>query len=133
MKKRVMEPADKQPYLRALPAVDELLRHPQMQSHLKTFSKEFVVGSIRRIMDRKRQVILNSADPQEAASITVAPEGLLADIEEEIAQTARPSLRRVINATGVVLHTNLGRLRWLRMSYGISRKLPVGTQTWNST
>jgi len=104
-----MEPADKQPYLRALPAVDELLRHPQMQSHLKTFSKEFVVGSIRRIMDRKRQVILNSADPQEAASITVAPEGLLADIEEEIAQAARPSLLRVINATGVVLHTNLGR------------------------
>ncbi len=104
-----MEPADKQQYLRALPAVDEILRHPQMQSHLKKFSREFVVGSIRRIMDQKRQAILKSADPQEASSIAVAPEGLIADVEEEIALAARPSLRRVINATGVVLHTNLGR------------------------
>ena len=60
-------------------------------------------------MDEKRQAILISADPQEAASVPVAPEGLLADVEKEMAQTARPSLRRVINATGVVLHTNLGR------------------------
>jgi len=60
-------------------------------------------------MDQKRQAILNSADPQEAASVPVAAEGLLADVEKEMAQTARPSLRRVINATGVVLHTNLGR------------------------
>ena len=68
-----------------------------------------VLASIRRIMDQKRQAILNSADPQEAASVPVAAEGLLADVEKEMAQTARPSLRRVINATGVVLHTNLGR------------------------
>jgi len=104
-----MEPEDKQPYLRALPAVDELLRHSQIQSHLKIFSKELVVGSIRRIMEQKRQAILNSANLQEAASVGVAWEELLAAVEEEVTKTARPSLRRVINATGVVLHTNLGR------------------------
>ncbi len=104
-----MEPADKQPYLRALPAVDELLRHPRIQPYLRIFNKELVLASIRRIMDQKRQAILNSADPQEAASVPVAAEGLLADVEKEMAQTVRPSLRRVINATGVVLHTNLGR------------------------
>ena len=104
-----MEPADKQFYLRALPAVDELLRHPRIQPYLRIFNKELVLASVRRIMDQKRQAILNSADPQEAASVPVAAEGLLADVEKEMAQTARPSLRRVINATGVVLHTNLGR------------------------
>jgi L-seryl-tRNA(Ser) seleniumtransferase len=104
-----MEPADKQQYLRALPAVDEILRHPQIQSHLRIFSKEFVVGSIRRIVNQKRQAILNSLDPQEAASVPVGPEALLGDVEEEMTLSARPSLRRVINATGVILHTNLGR------------------------
>jgi L-seryl-tRNA(Ser) seleniumtransferase len=104
-----MEPEDKQPYLRALPAVDELLRHSQIQSHLKIFSKELVVGSIRRIMEQKRQAILKSANLQEAASVGIALEELLAAVEEEVTKTARPSLRRVINATGVVLHTNLGR------------------------
>jgi L-seryl-tRNA(Ser) seleniumtransferase len=104
-----METEDKQPYLRTLPAVDEFLRHPQIQSHLKNFSKEMVVGSIRRVMDRKRQAILSSASLQEAASVKVASKELLTAVEEEIAKTTHPSLRRVINATGVILHTNLGR------------------------
>jgi len=104
-----MEPEDRQRYLRALPAVDELLRHPQSQARLRIYSKALVVGSIRRVLERKRQAILRSAGEQEASAVELAQEHLLAAVEEELATAVRPSLRPVINATGVVLHTNLGR------------------------
>jgi L-seryl-tRNA(Ser) seleniumtransferase len=104
-----MEPENRQRYLRALPAVDELLRHPQSQAHLKIHSKELVVQSIRRVLERKRQGLLWSADEQEASSVEMSQEHLLSAIREELAAARRPSLRPVINATGVVLHTNLGR------------------------
>jgi len=104
-----MEPEDRQRFLRALPAVDELLRHPQIQAHLKIQPKELVVGSIRVVLRKKRQAILGSADGRGAAAVEIAQEHLLAAVEEELAAAARPSLRPVINATGVVLHTNLGR------------------------
>ncbi|MBI5966700.1 MAG: L-seryl-tRNA(Sec) selenium transferase [Deltaproteobacteria bacterium] len=104
-----MEPEDRQRYLRALPAVDELFRHPQSQAHLKIYSKALVVASIRRVLERKRQAILRSASEQGAGAVEMAQEHLLAAVEEELAAATRPSLRPVINATGVVLHTNLGR------------------------
>jgi L-seryl-tRNA(Ser) seleniumtransferase len=104
-----MEPEDRQRYLRALPAVDELLRHPQIQTHLKNHSKQLVVGAIRRVLERKRQAILRNPDGQDTGSLETAPESLLAVVAEELAAASRFSLRPVINATGVVLHTNLGR------------------------
>ena len=104
-----MEPEDRQQYLRTLPAVDELLRHPQSQAHLKIHSKELVVQSIRRVLERKRQAILRSADEREASSVEISPEHLLTVIQEELDAAHSPSFRPVINATGVVLHTNLGR------------------------
>jgi L-seryl-tRNA(Ser) seleniumtransferase len=106
---RSMEPENRQRYLRALPAVDELLRHPRNQTHLKNHSRELVVGAIRRVLERKRQAILRNPDGQETGPMETAPEPLLAAIAEELAAAARFSLRPVINATGVVLHTNLGR------------------------
>jgi len=104
-----MEPADRQQYLRALPAVDQLLHHPKIQAYFKVYSKEYVVNSIRKILAEKRQAILNSPTPQEASSVKVDQENLFLALEEEIAKASRFSLRRLINATGVVLHTNLGR------------------------
>ena len=95
--------------MRALPAVDELLRHPQSQGHLKIHSKELVVESIRRVLERKRRAVLRSANEQEASSVEMSEAHLLSAIQEELAAARRLSLRPVINATGVVLHTNLGR------------------------
>jgi L-seryl-tRNA(Ser) seleniumtransferase len=104
-----MEPEDRQRYLRALPAVDELLHHSQGQTHLKIHSKALVVGSIRRVLEKKRQAILRSANAQEAGAVEIGQERILSEVQEELAAAMRPSLRPVINATGVVLHTNLGR------------------------
>jgi L-seryl-tRNA(Ser) seleniumtransferase len=95
--------------LRALPKVDELFLLPSLQSLLKDHSKFLIVESIRRAVDRRRQAILKAADPPQVPAVEMPPEKWADAVKEELAEVLRPSLRPVINATGVVLHTNLGR------------------------
>jgi len=104
-----MEPELRQRYLRTLPAVDELLRHPQIQPLLKIHSRSLVAECIRDVLEEKRQAIFQSKDDREAAAVAMTPEQWVAATEEALAASFRPSLRPLINATGVVLHTNLGR------------------------
>jgi L-seryl-tRNA(Ser) seleniumtransferase len=84
--------------LRELPAVHEVLE--QLAPSLARFPRALVVSEVRRAIDAVRAEILagNACEPAIAARV----ERALADLE-------RPSMRPVINATGVVLHTNLGR------------------------
>jgi len=84
--------------LRELPAVHEVLE--QLAPSLVRFPRALVVSEVRRVIDAARAEILsgNRDVPDIAARVERALGGL-----------ERPSLRRVINATGVVLHTNLGR------------------------
>jgi L-seryl-tRNA(Ser) seleniumtransferase len=85
--------------LRALPSVHEILA--QLPPATAAFPHALVVAEIRRAIDAARRLIL-SGDAAE-----------LPPIHQQVAQSLedlrRPSLRRVINATGVVIHTNLGR------------------------
>lgn len=95
---------DKNAFLRNLPAVHELLQHPRLQEYLKIFSKELIVEAIRLTLNQKREQILKSnLLPQ------IDQRDLIPLIEKEIMRITRPHLRPVINATGVILHTNLGR------------------------
>ena len=86
--------------LRDLPGIDELLRAaPALVSE---HGREAVVRALRQAVDEARQAVRAGAPvPSEAALITSAAALL--------AQAARPTLRPAINATGVILHTNLGR------------------------
>ena len=84
--------------LRELPAVHEVLE--QLAPSLARFPRALVVSEVRRAIDAARVEIL-SGNPAEPA--------IAAQVERALAALERPSLRRVINATGVVLHTNLGR------------------------
>jgi L-seryl-tRNA(Ser) seleniumtransferase len=104
-----MDPEDRQRYLRAIPAVDELLRDSKAQAFFNFHSKDLVVTSIRRVLEKKRQEILRSTKEEEAKAIRVDTESIFPEVADELAAAHRPSLRPVINATGVVLHTNLGR------------------------
>jgi L-seryl-tRNA(Ser) seleniumtransferase len=104
-----MNPADRQRFLRALPKVDELFLLPSLQSLLKEHSRPLVVESIRRAVDRRRQEILTGAGTPENLPAERDHEKWAGAVKEELAEILRPSLRPVINATGVVLHTNLGR------------------------
>jgi L-seryl-tRNA(Ser) seleniumtransferase len=81
--------------LRDLPSVDELLR----DERLSTEPHDLVVTAARTVLARARLEIGEGADPGE----------IVDRVLEELARARRPSLRRVLNATGVLVHTNLGR------------------------
>jgi L-seryl-tRNA(Ser) seleniumtransferase len=81
--------------LRDLPSVDELLRDERLGAE----PHELVVGAARTVLERARIEIAEGRDPGPIVDAVV----------EELARARRPSLRRVLNATGVLVHTNLGR------------------------
>jgi L-seryl-tRNA(Ser) seleniumtransferase len=81
--------------LRDLPSVDELLRDERLVGE----PRELVLVAARTALERARGEIRDGAEP---GSIV---EAVLAELD----RARRPSLRRVLNATGVLVHTNLGR------------------------
>ena len=85
---------------RALPSVGALLESGPVRELLGRAPRSVVVDAVRAAVEAARQ------DPQQAPG---DDEGWAAAIATGVARREQPSLRRVINATGVVLHTNLGR------------------------
>jgi L-seryl-tRNA(Ser) seleniumtransferase len=81
--------------LRDLPSVDELVRDERLASE----PHELAVEAARVVLETARDEIRAGGDPGSLVDATVA----------ELARRRAPSLRRVINATGVLVHTNLGR------------------------
>ena len=85
---------------RALPSVNTLLESPALQPLLERAPRTVVADAVRQTIDAAR------AEP---TSAPVAEAEWAAAVAATLDRTTRPSLRPVINATGVVLHTNLGR------------------------
>ena len=92
--------------LRRLPSVDDLLRRPAIEELAARAGREVVVGAIRSVLERERAEISERGALREGQ---LEMERLEATIRDEAARDTSLSLRPVINATGVVLHTNLGR------------------------
>ncbi len=90
--------------LRQLPSVDELLNRPRVAALAREAGHALVVKTARGVLDELRAAI---AQRGEAAAIDA--DTLEARIAGAVARALQPSLRPVINATGVILHTNLGR------------------------
>jgi L-seryl-tRNA(Ser) seleniumtransferase len=106
--------------LREIPSVDEMLGRDRLRALIGTAGRGIVVEATRKVLAGVRAKLLNSRASEggaEDSSGAKADSGGQADsaesIEERIATEVRwslaPSLFRVINATGVILHTNLGR------------------------
>lgn len=95
--------------LRYLPSVDEVLRDTSVQEILAVQPRGLVVEVVRGVLEEKRRELLNSGVDMPALSRDGLLNEVLARVREEVGLRSRPGLRRVINATGVVLHTNLGR------------------------
>lgn len=93
--------------LRKLPSVDELLKQPEMAALIAREGHENVADAVRAVLARLRKEI--SSGQLDARAVALACDGMPEAIERELRQALAPSLRSVINATGVVLHTNLGR------------------------
>lgn len=95
-----------QEILRQLPSVDQILAHPDVSVLLSDNAQPIVVREIRRVLDGVRARVRSEGA---AARVPV-----LDDVAGEVVgavTTRRCGPRRVLNATGIVLHTNLGRAR----------------------
>lgn len=86
--------------LRKLPSVDELLGDAQVQALLARHPRPVVVRAARAAVDQARRRLLGGETEASVGAEQVA---------RAVAEALRPGLARVINATGVILHTNLGR------------------------
>ena len=108
--------------LRAIPSVDELLLQPQLVALAEKSGRTVVTHAVRHALADYRAHLKNqpprSARPIPEASDSAPYEsGVASEISSELVAAVvlkvesalAPSLRRVINATGVILHTNLGR------------------------
>ncbi|RJP31913.1 MAG: L-seryl-tRNA(Sec) selenium transferase [Phycisphaerales bacterium] len=93
-----------QDLLRTLPSIDRLLAHQEVRAWSDAFPREVVLSSLRAAVEVVREAMV--AGRLDAA---VGDEDLISLAEQELTRRSMPSLRKVINATGVVLHTGLGR------------------------
>ena len=86
--------------LRGLPAVDTVLRSPRAEALVRRHGRAGATAAVREALERARREILAGGDPE------ASEESVLVEAEDVLSVGG---LRRVVNATGVVLHTNLGR------------------------
>ena len=91
--------------LQKLPKVQKLVDSPVAEELAKAHSRPRVVEAIREWLDNAREEILADAEASFAFSEDVLFDQVRAQLQEE----EQMSLRRVVNATGIALHTNLGR------------------------
>jgi len=102
-----MPSANKSALFQKLPSTDELLRRSDMQALIEREGHVAVTESIRVVLANLRQEVANSQLDEN--SLDIALGGLSAAVERQLHQSLSYSLLALVNATGVILHTNLGR------------------------
>jgi L-seryl-tRNA(Ser) seleniumtransferase len=102
-----------QALLRGLPSIDRLLANPRMTSWLARLDRGYVTRCCRDALEELRAGISRGGDVTASA---IEEDAILKSIEHRIHRDSQASLERVVNATGTILHTNLGR--------AICRRLP---------
>ena len=102
-----MKTSSKADLFRKLPSVDELLRSTELATLREREGQAALTEAARAVLERLRSEI--SAGRLDAGGVDIALSGLGAAVERQLRQSLSYSLRPVINATGVILHTNLGR------------------------
>lgn len=93
-----------QELLRKLPKIDEMLQDEHLIFFTEIMPRQVVVETLREVIDMVRREIIDGRREE-----IPAVEELVGLVKQRVFEEQGKSLRRVINATGVVLHTNLGR------------------------
>lgn len=93
--------------MRDIPSVDQLLSHPRLLALAEKVGRSLVTQSARAVLATVRARM--KTEPSGAGPYAIGPENLETQIIVHVEAILAPSLRPVINATGVILHTNLGR------------------------
>lgn len=102
--------ADNRNFRREIPAVDRLLREPALQALIETAPRRMIVSAVQETVERCRRDLAQAAEQgQLPENIDLSPERLALEAAQLVRKRTASGLRPVINATGIVLHTNLGR------------------------
>ncbi|MCD4796292.1 MAG: L-seryl-tRNA(Sec) selenium transferase [Candidatus Cloacimonetes bacterium] len=88
--------------LKKIPGVDKILQYPQIKELASKFGSELVTFAVRCTLDEERHQILEG-------KIKYSSEQIIPKIESTTLQIGERSLKQIVNATGIVLHTNLAR------------------------
>jgi len=97
---------DKKKYYRSIPKVDTLMETDEIKILSENCSREYVLESVRKVTEDLREYI-NVSDSEE--NINKRIETIIDDISKDVKQFTSFNMKRVINGTGTILHTNLGR------------------------
>src|SRR5262245_17998905 len=89
--------------LRELPSVDRLLSAPHAEVLLSRFNRSYVTTHCRAVLDELRSAL------RQGKKVKIENDSIFNQLEQRIARDSQSKLHRVINATGTILHTNLGR------------------------
>lgn len=86
-----------------IPKIDELIELKDVKESLEIHPRKFVLDILRNILNDYREKITNGV------YVDITFESILNIFNSEISNSSKNNIRKVINATGVVIHTNLGR------------------------
>ena len=89
--------------LRLIPAIDRLVAIAEVEPEMNKYPRNLIIACLRKVTDQVRAALLRGEN------VDTSPEAIISAAGQMLACQTRSSLRKVINATGVVLHTNLGR------------------------
>jgi len=89
--------------LAAIPSVDRILQDPRLAPAIALHGRPLVVAELRALLEEYRAAL------KSGAALPPSGDGIVLALLHRLEAGAQPSLRRVFNLTGTVLHTNLGR------------------------
>lgn len=108
--------------LRNLPSVTDLLKTPVLSSVVDKVSHSTVVSAARRVLDEVRSQVKSAADAMPVPS----PQEIADRVAQWVQKQDKPKLKKVINATGIVLHTGLGRAPLSGTALGAIQQIAAG-------
>ena len=101
---------EKQKLLASIPAVNDFLASNKAQNIIKKYSRSKFLNVLRNELDNIRNKILKEdTDSTEITEVDLKVENILNDVLIKIESEEKNSLKKVINAGGIIVHTNLGR------------------------
>ncbi|MBN1832284.1 MAG: L-seryl-tRNA(Sec) selenium transferase [Deltaproteobacteria bacterium] len=98
---------DKKALFKKIPAVDRLLDTPRIIEASAEYPRSLVLRAIHQVLDEIRKDLAEGGESKESSLLKI--ETISEKVVERIVLLAQSSLRPVINATGIIVHTNLGR------------------------
>ncbi len=97
---------NKNQYFRNIPKVDILMENDEIKKLSEKYNREFVLQSVRKVTDDLREFI-SVSDCEEEIKNKI--DSIILDIGRDLKKFTSHNMKRVINGTGTILHTNLGR------------------------